>query len=441
MISSVFLVLAMRAGGIILWLLTTLVLARTVSVEEFGLTLLAINIVLLFGHLSLFGADVSVLRYCSTAWKEAEKPNFRSEFRQGKWIALAGGVCAIVVVSLIVVFKFVEDARFTTTSMILIAFCIVVTGQIAVQRTALRSAGRIGEAMLAESLLRTLITLAICGLAALFGYLSFLVFLIAYAIALSVGWLSQIFFLSRLDLLTGASVRVQSRVKFAMMAWPGDAALVSIQRMPGVLIGVTIDLTTAAVFLAAERVAQSGVFLIDAVRTVIGPDIAAAKGAEQQAAISLGSSIMFLAGTTGAVLTLLMGAAFVYLLGDAYTDALPIIAILLLGQFSYAVLGPTAIIMNMYGLAKIRSFVAVASALILVVLIVNTSTVHQVAWSYSAVLWLMNLVLAFIIWKKLGHYTGLSGVRRSDLVNAIKEIQHTAVAKFRKRENNNIQAK
>ncbi|WP_282092599.1 lipopolysaccharide biosynthesis protein [Epibacterium ulvae] len=442
MISSVFIVLALRIVGMLLWLLTTLLLARLLPVAEFALTSLAINIILLFGALATLGAEVPVLRFGSSSWRDGQQDQFRGELRQGKQLALFGGLIAVLFMGGLLRFEVLHLNGLAPLAFMAIGFGILISGQIVVQRTALRSAGRVGEAVFAESFLRSFITLFLVGGAALLGQLSFGVALTAYLSALLIGWMLQLRSLSKLGLPRSTQAPVSSRVKFALSVWPGDAALVAFQRLPGVLIGFVTDLETAAVFLAAERVAQAGMFLIDAVRTVIGPTLAAAKEGERQQAISKGSAIMLGAGLVGALCTLAFGALFVHLLGNAYTNALPLIAILLIGQLSFTALGPTGIILNMYGQGKIRSLISVCSTTALCfVLLFVTSDIYHVALMYSAMIWIMNLLLALAIWRRLGRVTGLFSLNRTLLSATLKEVLETLTAKLRSKKTDTLSSK
>lgn len=436
MISSVFVVLSLRIVGMALWLILTLLLARSLSVTEFALATLSINIILLLGALATLGAEVPVLRFGSSSWREDKHDQFKGELRQSKWLAFAGATCAVLVMTVCVELNVLQLEALPPWGFMAVCVGILISGQIVVQRTALQSAGRVGEGIFTESFLRSFITLFLVGLAAFLGQLSFNTVLISYITALFIGWTLQLYSLSRLCPAKVMHVSIRSRLKFALSAWPGDAALVAFQRLPGVLVGFATDLETAAVFLAAERMAQAGMFLIDAVRAVIAPMIAAAEKNERQGAISMGSAIMLLAGLAGVVCTLAFSSFFVHYLGDAYAGAMPLISILLVGQISFSIFGPASIILNMYGQAKIRSIVAIFATMIFCIgLTFLASNIYYVSILYVCMIWFMNGLLALCIWKRLGQSTGIFSVTPDLVLDIFKNFPGTIKANSTKKTN------
>ena len=192
--------------------------------------------------------------------------------------------------------------------------------------------------------------------------------------------------------------------------------MVLLGRIGGIIVGLVLGLEAAALYIAAERIAALGQFLTDAVRIAAGPKVArAARQAETepgalQHAVRHASLLMFLAGSAGALGLAVLGYPLLWLLGPEYIKAYPVVLLLLLGQTSWTVLGPTAMVMNMTGLERSRSVGTVVAAFAaggVAWIGASIMGISGAALGYAAVSWGMNAVFALIISLKSHLYVGM----------------------------------
>jgi len=232
--------------------------------------------------------------------------------------------------------------------------------------------------------------------------------------------------------------RPRGRVNFphlpvAAGIWPGEASAIVLARATGILIGLQNGMDAAALFLAAERVAQLGKFLSDAVRTSIGPMLARAQTPEAlNEAVARASLLMLLAGAAGALALAVTGYLFLWVLGPAYTAAFPVLLILLVAQSSWSILGPTAMIMNMTGLQKIRSLVNAVGAVSLIAILWNTSGVIVASAAFATIVWLVNAALWVVIFRLKGVKSGVFGLSRETMQSIISQERDGVSHLFRR---------
>ena len=384
MLASVLLAFTLRIGGTVIWLLFSILIARTLSVADFGLVLFAINLIMTGGALVVMGYDFTVLRFAPQMWGNGEKTGFRNILDEARGVVAIMGavVCAAVLAAEAsgLDTPVTQDWRMA----LLAGMSIAATAQMAVYRDALRSADRLQAALLGQSVLRAAIPFALCAPAAFFGVLSVEVALIAYLIGLltALGWQHRQ--IARLGLPSHQAFALR-HLRVALGIWPGDSALLLFQRAAGITIGLTGGLEAAALFLAADRIAQIGTFLTDAVRTVIAPMLSrSAAGDDRQGVVAQASILIVGSGFAGTVLLLLLGDPILWALGPAYHSAYPILLVLLLAQMSWTVMGPVAMILNMYGQERARSLIGVCVTALLLLALPFCDTAFSAAVVYAA---------------------------------------------------------
>lgn len=428
MLGSVFIALVLRVGGTALWLLFSVVVARALSLEDFGFVFFAINVIMIGGAISVMGYDVTVLRFGSILWRDQKKQEFRNLLAEARQAVFIMGLIVSVGLALATLLGLDTPVTNDLPIALLVGASILAIGFMSVERDVLRAAGKLQQALFAFSIIRSLVPLVLIAVAWPFGILTTNFVLIAVGIALlsSLAW--DRWCLHKLALPKREMIALP-HLRIALITWSGDAGLVVLLRAPAIVIGLTGGLGAAALFIAAERISQLGTFFTEAVRTAVGPNLAQANENERQKAVTHASMLMLVSGLIGSILLLVFGAIFLWLFGPAYRPAFPALIALLIGQTSWAILGPTALVLNMFGEAKVRSLISVLAAIGLLILLPLFDTALAAAIVVAAISWAMNFGLCLAIYIRLGLRCGVFGIGMSDAKNIWKSEMKT-VLKF-----------
>ncbi len=421
MIGSILTALFLRVGGTFLWLGLSALLARNLSVEGFGSAMFFISVVLALGGIVVLGYDITVMRFASVFWRDGNKEKFRGIFEESVVAVLISSSFTLVFMILLTFFNIVTPVTIDLETAIMSGIAIALTALMAVFRDTLRAADRLQAALIGQSVFRAAIPLALCGAAVLLDVLSVRSFLVSYIIGLAAALLWQGSVIARLD-LPRQRFKGFPNFNVAIAIWPGDAALLLFQRGAGIGIGLVGGLEAAAIFLAAERIAQLGTFLIDAVRTVVSPLLARTTGSEaRQDAVSRSSLLVAGSGILGSILLVFLGGALLILFGPEYRDAFPVLMVLLIGQASWIFFGPISLILNMFGLQSQRSLISIACTVAFLCVLPFCGTPLLAAWAFSLTAWIMNFCQWLLLRRRLGLSSGLIGIRKSDLLGFMEQ--------------------
>lgn len=432
MLGSVIIALLLRIGGTALWLIFTIIVARAMSVEDFGYVFFVINAIMTGGAIAVMGYDVTVVRFGSLFWKAQDKQGFRDLLSEARRAIVIIGLMATFALAIGTMAGLDTPVTQELPVAILIGASIVAVGLMSVERDTLRAAGKLQEALFAFSVIRALVPLVLTFIAWLLGALNPDLVLVFYLVALlaALGW--DRWRIGKLGLPPRVGMAAP-HLKVALSTWPGNAALVVFQRAPTIVIGLTGGLGAAGLFIAAERISQLGSFLTDAVRTAVGPNLAQADSDDRQQAVTHASLLMLISGSVGLVLLLALGAVLLWMFGPEYRSAFPALLMLLLGQLSWTILGPTALVLNMMGHNKTRSVISVAATLALLILLPIFDTAFGAATVVAFISWAMNIALWVAILLRLGLRSGIFGLSLKSARDIWAEERHSIVNKLKKR--------
>ena len=417
--------LVLRIAGAVLWLLYMLILARLLSQRDFGLVLFAINLILIATPLATCGYETVTVRFGADYWRRSEHARFRALLKEARFFAvLGGGVCALCLLAADVIgitLPITGDPGFSG----IVGLSIIASALMSIHRDALRSADRMVKAMLGFSVTRALVPLAgsivlgATGQLSANAALSLYLLSLVLSVALEIWWIGRLGFKARGDRTPQPSdwAGQKLHLALALWVWPGDVAGAALMRTSGIVVGLTLGLQQAALFFAAERVAALAQFLADAVRMAAAPKLAqtgrpADQKANSQKVLSEASLLMCVAGGAGAVVLAILGWPLLALMGEPYTNAFPVLLVLLLAHLSWALLGPTALAMNMMGLGRQRSvstFVAAGAGAIGSWYCALHFGLLGVAASFAAVLWALNGIQAAQLYRNLQLKSGFAG--------------------------------
>ena len=266
MIRDAGLALVMRIVGTTLWLGYMILLARVLSKEDFGMVFFAINLILIATPIATLGFDTTMLRFGSQYWISGQKNQYSLLLRQARTLAFAGGVICAAVLLVIYRMKITTPISESIIITCVVGGCIVASSIMSIHRDALRSAGKLVLALMGFTVIRTILPLLGSVILAFTGHLSAVAALGLLCASLGSSLVFEFFQISKLKSREHENEPVhhfvvQPHLKVAFAVWPGDVAGAVLMRIAGLLISLKLGLEAAALYFAAERVANLGQFL------------------------------------------------------------------------------------------------------------------------------------------------------------------------------------
>ena len=441
MIRDASIAFLLRVVGAILWLGYTIVLARLLSQEDFGLVLYVVNVLLIATPIATLGFETTTVRFGSQYWHAEDKTAFRSLVRRGRRFAAAGGLMCLLAIVVAAVMGLDSPITNDWTISTIVGIGILASALMTIHRDALRAAGKLVSALMGFSVTRAVLPMVGSVTLGSIGLLTPASALALYLGSLGLSLLFESWQIFRLNLGEPSQPDQQAgreQIRMALGTWPGEIAGVLLARSPGLIVGLVLNLETVALFLAAQRVVALSQFLTDAIRIAAGPEIARAaalSGPDLQKAVSKASALMFVVDSVGKLCLLAVGWFFLYLLGPNYLAAYPILLVFIAGNFSWTLLGPSALVMNMTGLQKQRSIATIVAALVVIL-----SSWAGAVWmgvlgatiGYSLTTWALNAWLIWVLYDRKGIKCGLFGVSVRDLSDLLSggEIRRVFKRRF-----------
>jgi len=408
----------MRVAGAGIWLLYTISMARLLPKADFGSLLYSINMALVIAPIATLGFETTTIKHASQYWANGQKDLFAGLLRQARRMAVLGGSVFLVLLLIGAALKVHSPVTENFGAASLVGIAIIFAATMGIHRDTLRAADRIELAFLGFSITRTLLPLILSLLLAYAGMLSARVAMVAFVASLGISLFIERWAIGKLELPSGASLcptRISTHRGVALRTWLGDLAHVVMLRAPGILVGLLTDLETLALFLAAERIANLGQFITDAVRNAVAPMISRAceEGTpleKTQAELTEISRLMLKSGAVDALGLLIIGWPALRIMGPHFTEAFPLVVLAIVVQVGWVVTGPVATVMNMIGLELIRTVWTVIFAVLLcagIFVFVSGPNVANALIIQAIAVWALNVSNVIRIQRKTGVRLGL----------------------------------
>jgi len=411
----------MRVGGSGIWLLYTIFMARLLPKADFGSLIYSINIALVLAPVATLGFETTTIKHASQYWANGQTQLFAGLLRQARRMAVLGGSIFLALLLVGVVIKLKSPVTDSFGEAGLVGVAIIFAATMGIHRDTLRAADRIELAFLGFSITRTLGPLLLSLALAYVGMLTPRSALVAFVVALACSLVIENWAIGRLKLplsapLTDEKIAVHRAI--ARRTWAGDLAHVVMMRAPGILVGLVTDLETLAVFLAAERIANLGQFITDAVRAAVAPVLSRAcetgtPPEETQSEVTKISFLMLKSGAVDALGLAIIGWPALRLMGPNFTEAYPLVLWAIVVQLGWVMTGPVATFMNMSGLELTRTFwtIIFAAALCFGILaFVSGGNVAYAIIIQALAVWSLNVSNVVRIHRKTGIKIGLWAV-------------------------------
>lgn len=370
-------ILIMRVAGTALWMVYTIILARTLSQADFAVALYVMNFSFMAILVVTLGRDVALLRFAAKAWAGGARDAVRSLLSRSRRLVLATG--GLLLLALLAAALAGIDTPVTGNAQIAaLSGLLTVTGALmGLNRECLRAINRVWQSQLGLNFTRSLVPIIGSGAvlladAQMTAELALTLFLGSLLLSLVVEemFLRRVDWRRTSDALSAPSHRDIARAGLAL--WPGDIANALMMRAAGLVGAAILPPPAAAMLLAAERIAGLAQFPIAAAAQASAPRIAQATNADAetvQIALVQGSGLMVIGAALGCGGAALMAWPALWALGPEYLPVLPTTLVLIGASLAWGVFGLAQSTLNLIGESYRYSLIAVAMCGLTVVLI------------------------------------------------------------------------
>lgn len=414
--------LALRIIGAVLWLLYTIVLARSLDLEEFAIVVYSINVGMLSALVISLGNEIALLRFVARSWGFADASTFRAVLVKCRKEVSYFGFIFLLFMAIAHWAGLETPATDDLTVAILCGVIGIISAQTSLSQDFLRGAGYIWQSQIGFNIIRTVVPTVLSFAWAVFFDLTVLIALTIYAISVILSMFVQelIVFLALSRYQGSGTEDVQTpSVRFeAMKVWPGNIANAIQMRSGGLIAGLVLSPEYTALFLAAERFANVAHFPIAAVTQASAPAIArvaSLRKEEAQAYLRNASRLMMIGASMGCFLALGLGWVGLFLLGSEYVQAFPILCVILAGYFSWSFFGLGQIALQNLGHFDKFSIISVVGCCLCV--LASVAGAHLMgyiglAFVYSLSWWATNAAFVFAVYHITGRSVGVSALTR-----------------------------
>lgn len=421
----------MRVAGTIFWMAYTIVLARTLPAAGFAGALYVVNFSLVAVLVITMGRNVSLLRIASQAWGTQSAGSIHTLHMQSRKILLFSG--ALFTLCLLVMSFLTLDMPVTQSPYIatLTGLITSAAAQMGLNRDCLRAVGKIWQSQLGFNLIRTVIPTLGTFVVSFLGEMSLEIALTLFFVSLCLSLIVEetvLKYVFAADLGQEPLPGKPGMINNGLMIWPGDIANAIQMRAAGLLAGATLQPEAAALFLAAERIANLAQFPIAAASQAAAPKIARSALSENdvlQPELNKGSVLMLIGACLGAGGAAVIAWPALLAIGPTYVAAMPIAMVLIFAHLSWALFGLAQPSLHLTGRFKSYSTIAVSACIISFAFIfIGTKFAGGIgaAAGYCLGWWLTNLTYTLTYRYQTGCRTGISAFQISFIMGLLGRI-------------------
>jgi len=424
--------LVIQASGIAVSLALSIVLARGLGTQEFGIYSYALSIAALLAVPVQLGLPTVVVRDTARLKQAGE---IRQMYRLWSWTTLAVlVVSAFMIVPIWLLSPLIFSQELTVTLLLMVFALVPLMSVGSLRAAALRGLGNVIQGQLPEMLFRpSLILVLVIGAIALGPRMglgtdgwqmqaqdAMLVNLVATALAFVAG----LILLRRVAPATVAGTKAQSLhrewMRAGMVLGIASSAMMVNRNLDMVMLGSLRSSTEVGVYKIAVTLATLSAIALNLLNLIVQPRIAQMYTAGEMNGIRrLVTSVSRIGFATGSVVALaffvlgewLIRAAF----GANYATAQTALQILVLGQLANTFFGPVMMLLNMTSHEKIVMWSAMAAALgniALNALLIPIYGATGAAIATATTLFAWNFLLNTQSLRKLGIDSSILGLHR-----------------------------
>lgn len=370
-------ILTMRVTGTVLWMIYTIILARTLSQADFAVALYVMNFSFMAILVVTLGRDVALLRFAAEAWAGGARDAIRGLLsRSRRLVLMVGGIFLLALLA--AAWAGIDTPVTGEPQIAVLSGLLTITGAImGLNRECLRAINRVWQSQLGLNFTRSLVPIAGSGGvlladAKMTAELALALFLGSLLLSLLVeeSFLRRVDWRNLPDALPAPSHRDIARTGLAL--WPGDMANALMMRAAGLVGAVALPPHAAAMLLAAERIAGLAQFPIAAASQASAPRIAQAINSGNdavQSALAQGSMLMVIGTALGCGGAALLAWPALWALGPDYLPAFSTTLVLISAGLAWGVFGLAQSALNLLGESHRYSLIAVTMGGLTIVLI------------------------------------------------------------------------
>jgi O-antigen/teichoic acid export membrane protein len=415
---------SVRIVGAILAFIYSVILARTISQQEFGNVQYFINFFQLFALIVSGGFETTIVRFAPSYWANATLPYISSLRNLGYKTLVRNIVILSVCMYLLHACGISLPINDGLMPLFLAAFGTFITALSSIHRDLMRSFGWVYRCIWPQSFWRTVAGIVITLVLFWSGHLTGMSAIYAVCGGLIAALCLELLYLRAAQLPKPASTLdlVKEWTAFSRVIFGADIAHSALYRSSGLLIGSLFGLKIAALYYAADRIATLTQFIGEGVQLAAGPKISLAAQRTQDELIAAIKSTSILCFVSGVPMTIAFSFITPFILaafGGNFQDATWLTIALIVGSAGYATFGPTPMIAGMLGLVRIRFIVTVSAVLLQFSIIIAAYFLDNfllAAIGVAASIWFTHGVISLMIWRTMQIKTGVFSFSGADLM-------------------------
>lgn len=417
LVRSSFASVALKVGGMVVSLLLTIVLARTLGPTGYGEYSYVFALVLLLAIPAQFGLPSLVVRETATALEGNQWARLSGVWR---WSLVMAAVLSVASIGMGAAVAWAVAGRFSPSAVQTFAWALPLIPLIAFVNligAALRGLRQLMRGLLVEQTLRpaVLLVLLAVGLSTDFTLtptraMSLHTLAAAFAVALAGIWFAR---------ARPAGVRTALAPVYEGAHWLASTAPLAVFAAAHVIVGRT-DTVMLGVFatpadVGVYQVAMSGAALVivglGAVNLVVAPQFARLHASGNRAAlqriVTQSARIVALLALPAVIVLVLFGAQLVvWVFGSDYAGAATPLSVLAIGQFVNAFFGSAGVLLNMANHERAAARGLMVAAVLNVVL--NVLLIPRFGVTGAAVATTISLVVwNVLLWRSAARLLGV----------------------------------
>jgi O-antigen/teichoic acid export membrane protein len=400
----------LKVLGVGLFTLYSILLARTLSPNDYGTFMYAVALLTAAGGICLLGFDTTAMKFAAVYWVENDRRHLAGLLRKSRLVAFAVSLSVVALAGALLILSVLDHTGGVGRAILLSLPALPLWTLVVLHREFLRGLGFLGRALLGFQILRPGIALVLTATAALVWPLTaaqvMALFILALAVAVGVDTL-------QIGRLLG---RDRHRPTYEHRRWNRTARPLALSKLTNVvlaradilMVGALLTMTDAGRYAAAYRLAALTAFVLDAVRLVIAPHISEIfhRGDRKalQTQVTQASRLIFLATLPPALLLLIFPKFFLGFFGPEYESANVILVFLVLGQLFNAMAGTVGVLLTMTDYQRAHAMIVGTTAGFYVILnffLIRSMGAEGAALATTLTMGVSNIWMAIVVRKKL----------------------------------------
>jgi O-antigen/teichoic acid export membrane protein len=365
----------------------TLLLARILGVQDYGLYVLSISAVTLFAGVAYLGLDQALVRYVAILSSRKDSAGLRGALQVGFGVSAVAGAAmgaALYLGAAAIAEGLFDEPRLTPLLRVLAVVLpfLVISNLLAATARGFR---RMDYSAFAEQVVQSVARMLLLGTFALVGTLDVFVAAILFGVSDVAATITLIVLLNKLLPIRtvfqrGARRDVKPIVGFAFPMWLSGLLLQFRRSILTLTLGGLSSVASVSIFAIAARVNDVGHTVLGSITIAVRPIVAQLHDKEDQRGLShlyrTTTRWTFTLNLPFFLLMVLYPAALLSLFGETFARGAPALTIMAIAELVNAATGVCQAMIDMTGRAKLK----LANSLLWTITLVASSAVLIPLW-------------------------------------------------------------